>query len=1417
MLDSRRRFPSDYLLINMETAVCNEKPNSKSEKEYSEKLNESMNNALLEEPSVNISANLPLTEALPVVLPKIQRKRARGSGAKVINKFDPVQSLDIPVNPVESHVQRSHAPNLDDSDLCCLKGTLSVENITPEKKNCVQYLGRDEHHNASLGTDTLMDEPSMSIISNLVPAELPPQGGLTNRKRKKKDTIGVALESKNSCPESCAVICTAISEKEEQQEDLFHERKKKRKKQDKRHKICESDDKNCDIPVGTSLAETIMPTVDHSVEPSVVDFPEQVERVAMAQPPMEGVGTNENSKIAKPIKDLSSSRKKKKRTRKKSKTQESNDESCRNDRSCELSVGISLVESIMPGRDLPQQPPVSESSKQKLELPQPLMEGMSTKINSESSEPTEHLSSSRKKKKKTQKKSETRESNDESCGNDKSCELSVGISLVESIMPGRDLPQQPPVSESSKQKLELPQPLMEGMSTKINSESSEPTEHLSSSRKKKKKTQKKSETRESNDESCGNDKSCELSVGISLVENIMPGRDLPQQPPVSESSKQKLELPKPLMEGMSTKINSESSELIEDLSSSRKKKKKTQKKSETRESNDESCGNDKSCELSVGISLVENVMPGRDLQQPPVSESSKQKLELPKPLMEGMSTKINSESSELIEDLSSPRKKKKKTLKKSETRESNDGSCVNDKSYELSVGISLVENIMPGVHPPQQPPVSESSKQKLELPQPLMEGISAKINSESSEPIEDLSSSRKKKKKNQKKNSETRESNDKSCELSVGISLVESIMPGVDPSQQPPVSKSSEQKLELLQPLMEGINAKINSESSDPVEDLSSSRKKKKKTQKKKSDTRESNDESCGNDKRGEFSVGSSLVENIVPGVDLSQKPPVSESSEQKLELPQSLMDGISTKINSVSSEPIGDLSSSRTKKKKFKTRESNDKSCELSVGIPFVENFMPGIDPSQQPPDSEFSEEKVDLPQPLVEGNSAAASSEGPKSRTVDLSCSQEQKKKKRKRRHKTKECIDERYDLSVGTSLGGNTFPGVDLTVQPPVTMFSKQDLEVEKPLVEGIRQRINSESIKLIEVLSCSQRRKERKKRLKMRKSNDTSSDPSVGTLVEKIIPGVDPSPQPPVAVVSDLGVIQLLLEETTLQEKNEDNDQNKRSNASGNNNTNHQVCAGFPGQVDLGAVAKEGSHSQIPNWAVERPLVSVSKKKLLILDVNGLLANIVQLVPQQIKLYKPDTMISRKSVFKRPFYDSFLLFCFDYFNVAIWSSRNKKNVDEVVDYLLGISKKKLLFCWNQSHCTKTKFKTLDNEKKPLVLKELRKLWEKHDPDLPLARGEYNETNTLLVDDSPYKALCNPENTAIFPFPYHFKNRMDRSLGVGGNIRRYLEGLVYAPNVQEYVKHHPFGQGPITEKAKSWEFYSQVLEDQARSPKT
>ncbi|CAK7355727.1 unnamed protein product [Dovyalis caffra] len=108
----------------------------------------------------------------------------------------------------------------------------------------------------------------------------------------------------------------------------------------------------------------------------------------------------------------------------------------------------------------------------------------------------------------------------------------------------------------------------------------------------------------------------------------------------------------------------------------------------------------------------------------------------------------------------------------------------------------------------------------------------------------------------------------------------------------------------------------------------------------------------------------------------------------------------------------------------------------------------------------------------------------------------------------------------------------------------------------------------------------------------------------------------------------------------------------------------------------------------------------------------------------------------------------------------------------------------------------------------LLDLRGLWEKDDAELPWDKGDYSESNTLLLDDSPYKALLNPAHTAIFPYPYHFQNRNDNSLGAGGDLRVYLEELAAADNVQEFVEHHPFGQQAISERSANWGFYLKAI---------
>uniref|UniRef100_A0A1D1ZET1 Mitochondrial import inner membrane translocase subunit TIM50 n=1 Tax=Anthurium amnicola TaxID=1678845 RepID=A0A1D1ZET1_9ARAE len=224
-------------------------------------------------------------------------------------------------------------------------------------------------------------------------------------------------------------------------------------------------------------------------------------------------------------------------------------------------------------------------------------------------------------------------------------------------------------------------------------------------------------------------------------------------------------------------------------------------------------------------------------------------------------------------------------------------------------------------------------------------------------------------------------------------------------------------------------------------------------------------------------------------------------------------------------------------------------------------------------------------------------------------------------------------------------------------------------------------------------------------------------------------------------------------------------------------------------------------------------SPSCRKLLILDLNGLLAHTF-FDDQGVKVpnsRRPDAIMGRKYVFKRPFCREFLGFCFENFDVAIWSSATRRNVEGVIKCIMGVFADRLIFIWDQANCTDSGFKTLEKNDKPLFLKELEKLWGKDAKyHLPQRyRGRYSSSNTLLIDDSPYKALLNPPHTAIFPQPYKVEHTDDASLGPGGELRVFLEGLAARDvDVPSYVGSHPIGQQPITPAHHQWAFYSQVV---------
>ncbi|KAK1263878.1 hypothetical protein QJS04_geneDACA008379 [Acorus gramineus] len=198
-----------------------------------------------------------------------------------------------------------------------------------------------------------------------------------------------------------------------------------------------------------------------------------------------------------------------------------------------------------------------------------------------------------------------------------------------------------------------------------------------------------------------------------------------------------------------------------------------------------------------------------------------------------------------------------------------------------------------------------------------------------------------------------------------------------------------------------------------------------------------------------------------------------------------------------------------------------------------------------------------------------------------------------------------------------------------------------------------------------------------------------------------------------------------------------------------------------------------------------------KKLLVLDLNGLLVHtFTRSKKVQIPNSRsPDGTIGRKVVFKRPFCDEFLRFCFQRFDVGIWSSAQK-------------------FLQDQSDCTNTGMKTIEDRHKPLFLKELKKIWDNQSCDLPWSKGRYTSSNTLLIDDSPYKSLLNPPNSVIFPSPYAVEHVDDDGLGLGGELRVFLDGLAEAEDIPSYVASHPFGQPAITDADPNWDFYSEII---------
>jgi hypothetical protein len=96
------------------------------------------------------------------------------------------------------------------------------------------------------------------------------------------------------------------------------------------------------------------------------------------------------------------------------------------------------------------------------------------------------------------------------------------------------------------------------------------------------------------------------------------------------------------------------------------------------------------------------------------------------------------------------------------------------------------------------------------------------------------------------------------------------------------------------------------------------------------------------------------------------------------------------------------------------------------------------------------------------------------------------------------------------------------------------------------------------------------------------------------------------------------------------------------------------------------------------------------------------------------------------------------------IAIWSSGYNTNVMKWVKALYPQWLKKFFFIWGQSECKEVPRIQSDNpedaekNRKPIFTKPLSSVWE--------AFPQYNETNTMIVDDSEEKMQENPKQCVV-----------------------------------------------------------------------
>ncbi|KAF2230566.1 HAD-like protein, partial [Viridothelium virens] len=175
----------------------------------------------------------------------------------------------------------------------------------------------------------------------------------------------------------------------------------------------------------------------------------------------------------------------------------------------------------------------------------------------------------------------------------------------------------------------------------------------------------------------------------------------------------------------------------------------------------------------------------------------------------------------------------------------------------------------------------------------------------------------------------------------------------------------------------------------------------------------------------------------------------------------------------------------------------------------------------------------------------------------------------------------------------------------------------------------------------------------------------------------------------------------------------------------------------------------------------------RRLLIVIDLNGTV------------LYRP-TYKNPDCFKKRPQVKDFIKYLFDNFAVMVWSSAKQINADAMC--------RNLLTAEQQERLVAKVGRDNDLNDDVQAFKRLKDIWSGSFPAIT-DPGQWNQSNTVLIDTSLQSAKSEPYNAIAIPAFRSGLPEQERDKDVLQNVKKYLEILCTINNVSRYLRMYPF----------------------------